>query len=324
MRRTLINFSLSASMIIALSSCSSDDGFSDGTFVDSTPYSEVVTLDDGAIPPWLKNYDDGRQVNADNRTPTYNGSDTAKVESSDETGFFGQKQSLASNEETIVLEAPGDKNPFETKFGDTTPGQRIVTPKPKKPKTRTRTIIKRPSIIVYKVKKGDNLSVIAQRSGTTVAAIRRASGIKGSLIYAGQTIKVPYTPKGYKAPKSSSSPYRGKTITYTVRSGDSISVIAARYGTSTSAVLRANNMNSSAAKSIQVGQKIKVPTSKRSSNTSSNRTSSAGKNYTIKSGDTLSEIASSNGVSTSALMKANRMNNNDARRLRPGQKIIIP
>lgn len=310
-------------MIIALSSCSSDDGFSDGTFEDASSMSEV-TLEEGAIPPWFRDYDDGSQINAGPRTPSYNGNETAKLESKDDSGLFGQNQSIANNEEAIVLEPPPG-NPFHQQFGDTKPGKIIGSTTTKKPKPRTRPRIKKPTIIIYKVKKGDNLSVIAHRSGTTVAAIRRTSGIKGSLIYAGQTIKVPYTPKGYKASKTPST-YRGKTTTYTVRSGDSISVIAARYGTSTSAVLRANNMSNSQARSIRPGQKIKVPSSRRSSSSTNNSSSasSEGKGYTIQSGDTLSEIASKNGVSTSALMKANSMDNNDARRLRPGQKIIIP
>jgi len=319
MRRTLTTFSLSASIIIALSSCSSDDGFANHTFEESLPSTELI-LDEGVTPPWATNFDDGTQVNANSHTPSYDGSNKPSDESSESTGMFGQKQSLANVDEDTVLERL-DGNHFDVQYSNPNIEKTTKT----KIKKRSAKRIKKPTVIVYKVKKGDNLSMIAYRSGTTVAAIRRASGIKGSLIYAGQTIRVPYTPRGYKATKSS-SPYRGKTSTYTVRRGDSISVIAARYGTSTNAVLRANNMSKSQAKSIQIGQKIKIPASKRNSSSSSRNTSasSSGKSYIIKSGDTLSEIAGRHGVRTTALMKANNMTNNDARRLRPGQKIIIP
>ncbi len=43
----------------------------------------------------------------------------------------------------------------------------------------------------YKVKSGETLGEIAERNGTTASAIRRANGIKGSNIRAGQTLKIP-------------------------------------------------------------------------------------------------------------------------------------
>lgn len=43
----------------------------------------------------------------------------------------------------------------------------------------------------YSVKAGDTLEKIAKRNGTTVAALQKANGIKGSNIKAGQTLKIP-------------------------------------------------------------------------------------------------------------------------------------
>jgi LysM repeat protein len=59
----------------------------------------------------------------------------------------------------------------------------VVSSKPKpKPK---------PTSITYTVKKGDTLSGIASRYGSTVSKIRSANGISGSLIRPGQKLKVP-------------------------------------------------------------------------------------------------------------------------------------
>jgi LysM repeat protein len=58
---------------------------------------------------------------------------------------------------------------------------RPATPKPK-PK---------PAAKRYTVKKGDTLSRIASRNGTSVAALRRANGISGDLIRPGQVLKLP-------------------------------------------------------------------------------------------------------------------------------------
>ena len=43
----------------------------------------------------------------------------------------------------------------------------------------------------YTVKRGDNLSAIARRHNTTVAGLRRANGISGSLIHPGQVLRIP-------------------------------------------------------------------------------------------------------------------------------------
>jgi LysM repeat protein len=63
------------------------------------------------------------------------------------------------------------------------PKEVAYKPKPKpKPK---------PTSITYTVKKGDTLSGIASRYGSTVAKIRSANGISGSMIRPGQKLKVP-------------------------------------------------------------------------------------------------------------------------------------
>lgn len=43
----------------------------------------------------------------------------------------------------------------------------------------------------YRVRKGDNLSTIAKRHGTTVKNIQQANGMKGSRLQPGQTLKIP-------------------------------------------------------------------------------------------------------------------------------------
>ncbi len=67
-------------------------------------------------------------------------------------------------------------------------------PKPKpvvvkaKPKPKPQ-----PQVTRYTVKKGDTLSAIASRNGSSVAAIQRANRISGTLIHPGQSLVVPKT-----------------------------------------------------------------------------------------------------------------------------------
>ena len=103
---------------------------------------------------------------------------------------------------------------------------------------------------------GDNLYEIAKRSHTTIAQIRKDSGIKGDIIHPGQIIKVRFTPKGYKADKQKATP---TTTTYVVKKGDMLSKVAAQHGVTTAALLKANNLTMAQAGKVRPGTKIIIP-----------------------------------------------------------------
>ncbi|HVA73506.1 MAG TPA: LysM peptidoglycan-binding domain-containing protein [Acidimicrobiales bacterium] len=88
----------------------------------------------------------------------------------------------------------------------------------------------------YRVVAGDTLSGIAARFGTTTAALASANNIADpNLIYAGRIIMIP----GAAAQSSAS----GSSSSYTVVSGDTLSGIAARFGTSVVALAAANHIS---------------------------------------------------------------------------------
>jgi len=68
------------------------------------------------------------------------------------------------------------------------PGQRLVIPDGSAPAAPASQPL---SQTVYRVRTGDTLYDIARKFGTTVDALRRANGIRGSRIYPGDTIKIP-------------------------------------------------------------------------------------------------------------------------------------
>lgn len=112
----------------------------------------------------------------------------------------------------------------------------------------------------YTVKSGDTLYGISSRQGVSLSALLTANGLSStSTIYPGQKIKL----SGSGAPasaaaSSSSSSSTGSTAasTYTVKSGDTLSGIAARHGVGLSVVLSANGLSSTAI--IRPGQKLKL------------------------------------------------------------------
>lgn len=85
---------------------------------------------------------------------------------------------------------------------------------------------------------GDTLFSIAARNGTTVSALMSANGLADpNFVYAGQRLLIPTG----NVPGPSNPPSTGPTY-YTVRAGDTLYGIAARYGVSASAIAQANNI----------------------------------------------------------------------------------
>jgi LysM repeat protein len=104
--------------------------------------------------------------------------------------------------------------------------------------------------LTYTVQRGDTLSAIAKRFGTTVDAIVRANGITNpSRIVTGQKLIIP------GATTSSSSATGGRV--YIVQRGDTLSRIAARYGTTVNAIVKANNLSNP--NYIYAGQRLIIP-----------------------------------------------------------------
>lgn len=81
----------------------------------------------------------------------------------------------------------------------TTPATTSASPKkavasstaPKKKSTPTKSTSKKSAGSKYTVVKGDTLSGIARRKGTTVAKLKSANGLSGDLIRLGQSLKIP-------------------------------------------------------------------------------------------------------------------------------------
>ena len=119
-------------------------------------------------------------------------------------------------------------------------------------------------------------------------------------------------------------------IAYRVRSGDYLGKIAGRYGVSVSQLKRWNNLRSS---NIRAGQTLYIygaspkaaaaaASSQQSSSSGSGRTYTIGSYYTVKSGDSLYNIAKLYpGVSAENIKEANGLKSD---RIRPGQELKIP
>jgi LysM repeat protein len=156
-----------------------------------------------------------------------------------------------------------------------------------------------------------------------VTAIQQANGLRSSVIYIGQRLKIPGA-----ASSATSSPAAGQSGTsgsvsggtYTVRRGDTLSGIALRHGTTVAAIMRANNLRSSI---IYAGQRLKVSgaTSSSAAAQSGASQSSSGGTYTVRRGDTLLRIAARQGTTVAAIMQANGLRSSV---IYVGQRLKVP
>jgi membrane-bound lytic murein transglycosylase D len=180
----------------------------------------------------------------------------------------------------------------------------------------------RVSFTRHTVARGESLGSIAKRYDVSVDDIVRMNKIANrNRIYVGTelVIPVPGTDGSASAPPRdasvsstpSAAPSPSATTWHTVRAGENLAGIGARYGASVQDLLAWNDLGDP--DRIQVGQRLRVG--------AGTPASSSSVQYTIKSGDTLSGIAAHFGISAAQLQRDNNIAN--AARIKVGQVLEI-
>ena len=203
-------------------------------------------------------------------------------------------------------------------------------------------------VSTYTVVRGDSLSGIASRFGTTTRNLMSINGItNANLIRAGQVLRLssdgvapaapaPAAPAPTTPAPAAPAPAAPAT-TYKVVAGDSLSGIAARFGTTTRNLMSLNGITD--ANRIRIGQVLTIagaaapatpapstpaPTTPAPSTpapTTPAPNASGTTSYTVVARDTLSGIASRFGTTSRTLMTLNGIT--DANRIRIGQVLTI-
>ncbi len=125
--------------------------------------------------------------------------------------------------------------------------------------------------------------------------LKKANGLTSNNLSIGQVLTIP---------EEESSPVN--QITYTVKKGDSLWLIANKYDTTVDKIKSTNNLTSN---SLSIGQVLIIPST------------SEFITYTVKKGDSLWVIANNYNTTVDNIKKLNSLTSNN---LSIGQKLLLP
>ncbi|HEY7697396.1 MAG TPA: LysM peptidoglycan-binding domain-containing protein, partial [Vicinamibacteria bacterium] len=192
------------------------------------------------------------------------------------------------------------------------------------------------------VERGDTLSKIARRYGTTTEALASANKIgTRTMIHPGQVLTVPVPPGALAAysearrfSEDRDSVPEGDQEVYVVVRGDTLGAIADSFRMSLTELRGLNDIPPGSSR-IHPGQRLVVasrqetaPRTKRPDRTAaaapserSDRTD-RGRTYTVRPGDTLGTIADAHAIGLSTLRRLNGMGSRTTR-IYPGQTLVV-
>jgi membrane-bound lytic murein transglycosylase D len=173
-----------------------------------------------------------------------------------------------------------------------------------------------PSYSVHRVRKGESLSVLASRYGSSVRAIMHANGLKTSnILRVGQKLRIPGkgTAGGWdEKPVIQTAKIGRRLSTYVVKRGDSLWEIAGAYGTTTHTIISLNGLRSSR---LRVGQVLKVP---KGAGSSASRKAAV---YRVRRGDSPYWVARRHQMNVSELLRLNHLTPSCT--IYPGQTLLV-
>jgi membrane-bound lytic murein transglycosylase D len=157
------------------------------------------------------------------------------------------------------------------------------------------------SWFVYTVKKGDTISELAMKFKTTPWDIKTLNGLRNAhRISVGQKLKIP----------GGSSTQSGLFKEHVVKRGENLSYLSSKYGVSVSSIMAANNLTNKHV--LKIGQRLMIPAA----------SDVTVESYTVKAGDTVSELAMKFGSNENEIKKLNGLHNPHS--IRQGQSLKIP
>lgn len=171
----------------------------------------------------------------------------------------------------------------------------------------------RSAFVYHRVQRGETLSTIARRYRTSVKNIMRINGLRNSnYIVAGKRLKIPqrgYTPASAVIPV----PKGQRPEHYTVRSGDSLWILAKRFGTTTQQIQALNKLKTT---QLHIGQVLRIPGGQSPASTGNGLLK-----YRVMPGDSPFKIAKKHNMSLNRFLHINALT--PSSKIYPGQQLYV-
>jgi membrane-bound lytic murein transglycosylase D len=184
----------------------------------------------------------------------------------------------------------------------------------------------------HRVRRGETLSSISRKHGVSVADLQQANDLSGAVIRPGQTLLVPVAGSSGEAaaaapvaeartditaqlPERQPQAAPPATRVHKVRSGDTLWGVARKYGVTVPELAAANGLSTKSP--LSVGARLKIP----GGGAGGSGSETTRMTYTVRRGDTLSQIAERFNVSVRQLMTWNQIRQSST--LRTGQRIVV-
>lgn len=181
-------------------------------------------------------------------------------------------------------------------------------------------------VVYHRVRRGDTLGGIADKYGVSVAAVKTANRIRGTMIHPGQELMIAAAPKGMNLQSSAQlaamdeTPVRRRSSSdkHVVRRGDTLWSIARTHGVSMDHLANSNGLARNG--TLSVGQVLSVPGTTRLASTDSSAVAQS-TTYVVRTGDSLSRIATKFRVRLSDLLGWNNLTKRSV--IKPGQRLVM-
>lgn len=167
----------------------------------------------------------------------------------------------------------------------------------------------------HKVRRGENLGMIARKYGISVSEIKQANNMKNSRIRVGRNLLIPVKVK----PRKASGKKPAKVKIYVAKLGDNVASVARMYGVSQESLRTWNSMSASAM--IKSGDTLYVSKPELKPVAVTPTKVPLKNKYVVESGDTYASIAKLFGIPVVSLLYAN---DGFSKRLHVGDTLAVP
>ncbi len=214
--------------------------------------------------------------------------------------FVTAKQTDKKHADSLLLNLP-------PKIIEAVPATTIVNKKQEKVENIEKSIV-----VPQKISKEELASDFAEKELIVKTTPQPVTTLKSPSQPSATEVSTPTEPK--------TQPNKEAYTTVIVKKGDFLERIAKANHTTVSVLMQLNDLSST---QLKIGQVIKVPVSDKQEEAKKARIALADDFYTVQEGDSPWTIALRNGIRLEDLLRMNDLDEQKARRLRPGDQLRI-